>query len=191
MVTAIPLYMAPIIFLLLHTGNWEIAGPKIGNLFDNRGIHIYQEIENYFQLKIANSIRAPFADHLIKPDASSVRKIYRKLISGHFLIIAADECINGKLNAPSFGRITSTPRNILYALRFAKLTNAVLLPIYTTRTQGAHFTVNVLPSIEFDFKQFNEADLQAAQMKIDDIMDNIIRQNVDQWYYAKANDLGD
>lgn len=174
----------PVIFLLLHTGNWEIVGPKLAALFDKHPIHIYQEIDNYFQMKIAKNIRAPYADHLIRPHFSAGRKIYKKLISGHPLIIAVDEYVNGKLNGPSLGRDLSTSGNVIFALRLAKLTNAILLPVYTTRANGANFIVTVLPTIEFDFENFNDSDLKAAQFEIDKITDHIIRQNVDQWYYA-------
>ena len=179
----------PIIFLFLHTGNWEIAGPKLAKLFDQHPIHIYQEIDNYFQMKIAKNIRAPYADHLIKPHFSAGRKIYKKLISGHPLIIAVDEHVNGKLNGPSFGRELSASGNVTFALRLAKLSNAILLPFYTTRTSGANFTVTILPAMEFDFYNFNDTDLKAAQIKIDEITDHIIRQNVDQWYYATTSGL--
>lgn len=179
----------PIIFLLLHTGNWEITGPKLAALFVKHPIHIYQEIDNYFKMKIANNIRAPYANHLIKPHFSAGRKIYKKLISGHPLIIAVDEHVNGKLNGPSFGRDLSTSGNVVFALRLAKLTNAILLPVYTTRNNGANFTVTILPAMELDFENFNDADLKSAQIKIDEITDHIIRQNVDQWYYATSNGL--
>ena len=179
----------PVIYLFLHISNWEIVGPKIAELFGNRLIQIYQEIDNCFQMKIANNMRAPYADNLIKPGPSAGRKIYKKLVSGHILGIAVDECIDGKCDAPSFGRPLPQSGNILFALRLAKLTNAVLVPVYATRTQGPNFLLNVLPGIEFNFNNFNKNDLLSAQIQIDRIIENIVRQHVDQWYYAMGNDL--
>ncbi len=65
------------------------------------------------------------------------------------------------------------------------------MPIYTTRTNGAHFTLTILPAMEFDFDNFNDANLKAAQYKIDEITDHIIRQNINQWYYATTSGLCD
>ncbi|MCX7125417.1 MAG: hypothetical protein NTU49_06670 [Gammaproteobacteria bacterium] len=179
----------PLIFLALHTANWEVSYAKLLELFNNRGIYVYEVLKNRFQMKIAHSVRYPYANCRITPHPGSSKKIHSKLESNHFVWLAVDEHVPGKQSSPSFGRPLPASGNVLFALRSAKITNAVLLPVYVTRTQGAHFILNVLPTIEFNFNDFNDNDLKEAHIKIDNIIGSIVRQHVDQWYYAMKNDL--
>jgi KDO2-lipid IV(A) lauroyltransferase len=168
----------PLIFLLLHTGNWEVLGQKLikeGFIV----LHTYQsEGLNPFHRKIAANIRRPYKKHLITNNDSAVgRTILRRLTSGECLVIAMD------LGAqfPSLGRPLPTKGNLVQAIKLAKLSNAVLVPTYALRTKGARFDLHTLPHIELDFNGFNRQKLHEAVGLVDRTVEPIIRQHFDQW----------
>ena len=179
----------PIIYTFLHLGNWEIIGPKLDDLVSQRGIQIYQKLEDRFKLRIAENVRRPYAHALITNSPFVGKTIYNKLTNGYFLNIAVDEFINNKLSAPSFGRPLEHTGNLNFAVRLAKLTNAIICPVYATRRKGAYFTLHILPPIEFDFTDFNRVKLQDAEAQLDKLIDPIIRKHFDQWYYCAAPNL--
>ena len=176
----------PIIFLFLHLGNWEIIGPKLYPLLNRRVIQIYQLIDNRYQLRIAENVRRPYAHGLITTGPSVGKKIYNKLRDGYHLNIAVDELVNGELNTPSFGRPQSLSGNLSLAVRFAKLTNAILCPVYATRTKGARFVVHIVSPVVLDFTQWDKAKLTSSISALDALMGSIIRKHLDQWYYNTA-----
>jgi KDO2-lipid IV(A) lauroyltransferase len=179
----------PIIYTFLHLGNWEIIGPKLLDLVSPNGIQIYQKIEDRFKLYIAENVRRPYAHALITNSPYVGKKIYNKLIDRYFLNIAVDEFINNKLSAPSFGRPLEHTSNLSFAVRLAKLTNAVICPVYTTRKNGAYFTLHILPPIMLDFTEFNRVKLQEAVSQLDQLIDPIVRKHFDQWYYCATPNL--
>lgn len=179
----------PIIFLLLHLGNWELVGHKLYHLLDGRVVCVYQKLDNSVHLQIAKNTRREIAHILVTEGPFVGKKIYNKLREGHDLIMAVDEFVNDELNTPSFGRNLLIKGNLTRAVRFAKLTNAMLCPVYATRTQGARFLLHILPLIELDFADFDRIKLREAVAQLDSLIDPIIRQYFDQWYYAASLDL--
>lgn len=178
----------PIIFLFMHLGNWEVIGPKLLSS-GGRGIQIYQQLDDPYKLRIAENIRRPYAHSLITNGPFVGKKIYNKLMNGYQLSIAVDEHINNELNTPSFGRPLHLSGNLTFAVRLAKLTNAVLCPVYATRTKGARFLLHILPARVYDFTNFGNGELRKTVKELDQLIDPIIRQHIDQWFYATTLNL--
>ena len=176
----------PIIYTFLHLGNWEVLGPALYRLHDEHLIQIYQEIDDRYQLKIAENVRRPYKHALLTNTPFVGKKIYNKLKDGYALSIAVDAFVNNELNTPSFGRPLSLTGNLAYAVRLAKLTNAIICPAYVTRKKGARFTLHILPPVIFDFTDFNKTKLHLAIAQLDKLLDPIIRKHIDQWYYGSA-----
>lgn len=181
----------PVIFPFLHLGNWEVLGPKIDDMIEGHGIQIYQMLDDHYKMRIAENVRRPYADALITNGPFVGKKICNKLNEGYFLNIAVDEFMNNELTTPSFGRPINLTGNLSFAVRLAKLTNAVLCPAYLTRTKGARFVLHFLPAIAFDFTDFDTVKLREAVEQLDQLIDPIIRQYFDQWYYGSMLNLVD
>ncbi len=173
----------PVICLFLHLGNWEIIGPKLYDLLGGDWIQIYQLLDNRFKARIAERVRRPYAHSLVTSGPFVGKKIYNQLKAGYTLNIAVDECVNNKVNIPSFGRELPLTGNLSMAVRLAKLTKALLCPVYATRTKGAQFVVHVLPQIELDFKRLKSHEVMRV---LDAQLMSVIGQHLDQWYYAAA-----
>lgn len=179
----------PIIVIFLHLGNWEAIGPRCLELMGERFVQVYQMIDDKNKLYLANKVRHVYANHLIPNTPNAAKKIYNKLKEGYTVSLAVDEFIHNQLNTPSFGRPINLSSNLAYAVRFAQLTNAVLLPIYSTRTTGARFSLHIEAPVFFDFNKANRQTLSEMVTELDQRIDPIIRQHIDQWYYAHALNL--
>lgn len=169
----------------LHLGNWEtvlIAGIASGH----HGSGIYLVPENRFEHRLASASRARYGARFYAAGPRSLRDALRELRSrrGPF-IIYVDEFIRGRVQAPSFGRALSADANLAYAVQLAKKTNAALIPAYCLRLgDAARFRIHVLPPIELAERDDPEIELRENISILDSIIAPIIRQHLDQWYYA-------
>ena len=179
----------PVIIMFLHLGNWEIVGPKLKKYVNEQVLQIYQMIDDKTKLYIAEKVRRPYAKYLMPNTPNMAKKIYNKLTEGYTVCMAVDEFINNKLPIPSFGRSLGLSNNLAFAVRFAKLSNAVLCPVYAVRTKGARFQINIKPPVAFDFSDYNKQKLYDMVAELDLLIDPVIRQHIDQWHYAMALDL--
>ena len=59
-----------------------------------------------------------------------------------------DELARDRVWAPAFGRPLRAEGNIAYILRLARMTNALIVPLYSVRVAGrARFKVTILPAL--------------------------------------------
>ena len=179
----------PVIIMFLHLGNWEIVGPKLKAFVNEQVLQIYQMIDDKTKLYIAEKVRRPYAKYLMPNTPNMAKKIYNKLMEGYTVFMAVDEFINNKLPVPSFGRPLDLSNNLAFAVRFAKLSNAVLCPVYAVRTKGSQFEINIKPPVAFDFSDDSKEKLYDMVAQLDSLIEPIIRQHIDQWHYAMALDL--
>ena len=138
------------------------------------------------KLRIAENVRRPYAYALITSKPFVGKTIVNKLSEGYNLNMAVDERVNDELNTPSFGRPLRQVGNLTHAVRLAKLTNAILCVAYVTRTKGARFLLHIKPPVILDFTHFDKQALQDTVKQLDKQIDPIIREHLDQWYYASA-----
>lgn len=177
----------PLLFLAIHTGNYELVGPQLMEVLGHRGFNVYGEHNHLFLNKIFKRIRSPYKEYLVSErERFAFKKIYQGLLQGWGLITALDDTTR---SYPSFGRNLPSRNNLERAIRIAKRTNAILIPTYCLRKKGAHFAIHILPHIEPDFTDFNEEKMAEAIKPIDQLMGSIVRQHIDQWYWA-CRDLG-
>jgi len=175
----------PILVTPLHLGNWEtvlIAGIASGH----HGSGIYLVPENRFEHRLANASRARYGARFYAAGPRSLRDALRELRSrrGPF-IIYVDEFVRGRVQAPSFGRPLGADANLAYAVQLAKKTNAALIPAYCLRlNDSARFRIHVLPPVELVDRDDPETELRENIRILDSIIAPIIRQHLDQWYYA-------
>jgi len=182
----------PILVTPVHLGNWEtvlIAGISSGHL----GSGIYQPLENRFEDRIAMKVRARYGARFVAgAGPQSLRVALRELKSrqGPF-IIYIDEFIRDRVQAPLFGRPLRQDSNLSYAVRLAAMTNAALIPAYCVRVNdSARFKVQFLPPLELVRSADRAADIAVNAMRLDAILEPIIRRHLDQWYFALDLDLG-
>ena len=175
----------PLIFLGLHLGNWETI-PVTLLAQGWRGASIYIPPENRFDHAIANRARDLTGGSYIKADRKAgfeaIKTIQDKKQQ---LLMYVDELARDRVWAPAFGRPLRAEGNIAYILRIARMTNALIVPLYSVRVAGrARFQVTVLAPLAPVETGHRDADLLANVAMIDALIDPIIRAHLDQWFYV-------
>lgn len=167
----------PRICLLLHLGNFEMAGTRLVDLGESSA-QVTQRLVNPYRDRTLNRVRRSYADKLIPPGPKAGFQMLRILKGNGAISMAGDEYVGGELFAPSFGRPVRLDGNLARAVRLAKLTDAVICPYYCSRLKGAHFRLEVLPPVPLDF----ESDFpRRAVEQLDAAITPVIVAHLDQW----------
>jgi len=176
----------PLIGLGLHLGNWETIGVALLKLGFSGG-SIYVPPDNRFDQVIAARARrriSPEGALLARPNAAAEAYIMLTKKKQQ-IVIYADELSRGRVWGPAFGRALRVNGNIGNAVRLARLSNALIIPLYSERLgEQARFRVNVLPPVDLVDTGDRDADLLTNIGKIDALIDPIIRSHLDQWFFA-------
>jgi KDO2-lipid IV(A) lauroyltransferase len=176
----------PLIGLGLHLGNWETIGIA---LLKNglMGGSIYVPPDNRFDQVIAARAReriAPGGAILARQNAAAEAFIMLTKKKQH-IVLYADELNRGRVWGPAFGRDLRINGNIGNAVRLARLSHALILPVYSERLDDrARFRVTVLPTIELPVTDNRDEDLLRNIAAIDALIDPIVRAHLDQWFFA-------
>jgi lauroyl/myristoyl acyltransferase len=176
----------PMIGLGLHLGNWETLGLAMLRI-GFQGGSIYVPPDNRFDQIIAAKARrriAPEGAILARPNAAAEAYIMLTKKKQQ-IVMYADELSRGRVWGPAFGRALRTNGNIGNAIRLARLSNALIVPIYSERLgDQARFRVSALPPVDLVDTGDRDADLMTNIAKVDAVIDPIIRSHLDQWFFA-------
>ena len=170
----------PIIGMSLHLGNWETV-PVMALANGFKGASIYLPPDNRFDHLVVNRARDRLGgDYIIASRRTGFEAIRTLVKKNQGILMYVDEFVRGRVWAPAFGRPLRRQGNIAYILRIARLTGAVIFPIYSVRVEGrARFKVTVLPALDLVQSGDREADLMANIAMIDALIDPIIRAHLD------------
>jgi KDO2-lipid IV(A) lauroyltransferase len=175
----------PVVLAGLHLANWETIGAVVAAL----GYPIastYEPPENRFDHYIANRVRARYRMRMIYPDRAGGRAAYRAVVrGGEIFTFYVDEIFRGRVSAPAFGRGAKIAGNIGNAVRLARLTDADIIIVYCTRDgDRPRFTVTFTPPLAQARTADERADLAANVAALDRAITPIVKDHLDQWYYA-------
>jgi KDO2-lipid IV(A) lauroyltransferase len=175
----------PVILAGVHLGNWETIGAAV-NAAGYSIAATYEPPENRFEHRIANRVRSRYGMRMVYPDHQGGRAAYRCLVKEEqIFLFYVDELFRGKVSAPSFGRAPKTEGNIANVSRLARLTNAEIIVVYSVRLgDEPRFKVTFLPPIQQTRTADSRADLVANVAAIDRVIAPIIKDHLDQWFYA-------
>jgi KDO2-lipid IV(A) lauroyltransferase len=172
----------PVIFMCLHTGNWEVMGPATTHLgIDNHAI--VDPPENRFTAAIARHARTRYGMKLIPPGRGAMPRVVRLLKQGGSCSFFCDEEARGIINAPFFSRKAHTRGNLAFIVRLAKLTGALIVPCWCTRLHGCRFEVRYASPITLSAAENGQAGLLQNVVQLNAFIEPIIRQHLDQWYW--------
>jgi KDO2-lipid IV(A) lauroyltransferase len=175
----------PVVLAGLHLANWETLGAVVAAI----GYPItstYEPPENRFDHRIANRVRARYGMRMIYPDRAGGREAYRAVVRDkEIFIFYVDEIFRGRVSAPEFGRGAKIKGNISNTVRLARLTDADIIVAYCTR-HGDHprFTVTFTPPLDQVRTADEQTDLAANVAALDRAIAPIVKDHLDQWYYA-------
>jgi KDO2-lipid IV(A) lauroyltransferase len=176
----------PLIGLGLHLGNWETIGVAMLRL-GMQGGSIYVPPDNRFDHIIANRARRKIARDgaiLARPNAAAEAFILLTRQKKQ-VVLYADELARGRVWGPAFGRPLRVNGNIGNAVRLARLAKALIVPLYSVRLgERAQFQVNVLPAIDLIKTERREDLVMTNIAAIDALIEPIVRDHLDQWFFG-------
>jgi len=174
----------PQIWIFPHLGNWEVIGPTLVDLgYATNGLQITQPLRDQTRRKLVENVRRRYADHMISPGPGSANRIYRRLKTGGVLSIAIDECIDGEVYGPAFGRKPRQDGNLTRTARLAMRTDAMVLIIYAVRRRPANFVIRILPPTPIAFGSLKDEQLAEAATALNAVVEQIILEHIDQWFW--------
>lgn len=175
----------PLIGLGVHLGNWEAIGAAMLSL-GLQGGSIYEPPENRFDHMIANMARRKLPGKPILARQNAAAEAFILLTrKKQQVVIYADELARGRVWAPAFGRPLRTNGNIGNAVRLARMSNALILPLHCLRLgEQARFRVTIWPTYDPVRTEDRDADLLANVAAIDALIAPLIREHLDQWFFG-------
>ena len=175
----------PVIVAFAHLGNWETITSQIVDRAPGRLAALANPVpRNRVQAHIATLQRGRQGFTVMTIDGNVWRRAMRHLEQpGGILMVAADEQVEGRVSAPSFGRALDSRVNLAKIVRMAARTGAIILPLYSERLGGARFATQVLPPLEFarKLKIGSEEHLQQVA-RLDALFAPVVLRLIDQWF---------
>ena len=175
-----------VIVVSVHLANWEAIGRTLIGL-GYKGAAIYEVPENRFEHGIVLDFRERYGGKLVPQGSSGARAAYRTLYEMDGLLLSIDEIVDGFVTWPAFGRPLPLDGNIAFVARLAILADAEIVPAYCQRqNERAELTVRFLPPLDLARTGDRRKNLATNVAKINAVFEPLVRDNLDQWYYANA-----
>jgi len=175
-----------VIVAAVHLANWEAIGRALIGL-GYKGSAIYEVPENRFEHRIVQDFRNRYGGKLVPQGSSGARAAFRTLFEMDGLLLSIDDIADEHVTWPAFGRKLAHEGNIAFVARLANLADAEIVPAYCQRqNQRAELVVRFLPPLDLVRTGNKQAALAANIAKINAVFEPIVRDNLDQWYYANA-----
>jgi KDO2-lipid IV(A) lauroyltransferase len=180
----------PLLVAGIHLGNWELIG-VIGIRNGINGAGIYMPPENRFEHRIALSVRKRFGGEPIPPSPTTMIEARRVILEErNALVIYVDEFTRNRVQAPALGRTIEPSTNIEYIVRLGLATDAAIVTAYCLREHGtARFRCKVHPPLDYFRTDDVDADIAANVAQLNAIIEPVIRENLDQWFYLPDLEL--
>ena len=175
----------PVIVAFAHLGNWETITSQIVDRAPGRLAALANPLPpNRVQAHIAALQRGRQGFTVMTIDAIVWRRAMRHLERpGGILMVAADEQVEGRVSAPSFGRALDSRVNLAKIVRMAARTGAIILPLYSERLAGARFSTQVLPPLEFSRKlKLSPEEHRQRVAHLDALFAPVVLRLLDQWF---------
>lgn len=161
-----------------HLGAWE-CHEMIGNLTQTPIMVIVKNLKNPFVDKEINRLRRLTMIIPHSKDAA-IRGVIAYVKKKGIAAILIDQWAGPEgVWIPFFGRETSTTT---IAARFAKKTNARLIPSFCVRTAPGKYKIINYPEIKIE-NDSREAEMAATQ-KLNDVLEEMIRLYPEQWIWG-------
>jgi KDO2-lipid IV(A) lauroyltransferase len=123
---------------------------------------------------------------VLAPSLTSTRRAWRALVEERAsLLMFVDELVDGRVNAPAFGRPLRPRGNLANAVRLARASGAALIPAHVARRDGARFHVTFEPPVELSGGAAD--DLLPDVARLDALFTPIVLAQLLDWH--KLHDL--
>jgi KDO2-lipid IV(A) lauroyltransferase len=168
----------------VHVANWEVIAPTLTRLVQPL-YFIYQPPRNRFQHRIAARMRRLCGASLLPPSLTSTRRARRALVEERAsLLMFVDELVDGRVNAPAFGRPLRARGNLANVVRLARASGAAVIPAHVERRGTTRFHVTFASPVPLGR---NGDDLLGDVARLDALIEPIVLAHLLDWH--KLHDL--
>jgi KDO2-lipid IV(A) lauroyltransferase len=170
----------PVLVMGVHLANWEVIAPTLTRLVQPL-YFIYQPPRNRFQHAIAARVRTRCGATLLPPSLTSTRRARRALVEERAsLLIFVDELVDGRVNAPAFGRPLRARGNLANVVRLARASGAAVIPAHVERRAPTRFHVTFAAPVDLAGQEGD--DLMPDVERLDALITPIVLAQLDQWH---------
>ncbi len=162
-----------------HFGNWEAQGFCAAD----QGVKastVYRTANNPLVDRELQRLRSVIVDAQFPKGAGGARKILKYLKSGGMVAMLMDQKMNDGVPVPFFGEDAMTPPA---AAELAYKYGYPLIPLRSERLTGSRFRITVHPPINVLRSGDREADVRAALVEINALLEDWIRERPEQWLW--------
>jgi KDO2-lipid IV(A) lauroyltransferase len=179
----------PVLVAGLHLGNPEVLGLTLARL-GLRPVGVATRQPTDFRERVITDLRLRGGGRMIRADRDAMRPALSVLRGEEeTLLFWMDDYVRGRVNGPSLGRGPRRAGNIPLAVRLARLSGCALVPGFVERLPGAaaRFRTVFLPPVALPAGTGDRAaDLAAGAAALDAVLDPIVRERLEQWFFTIA-----
>jgi KDO2-lipid IV(A) lauroyltransferase len=163
-----------------HLGNWELFG-LTARKYDFPFVQVYRIPNNPLIDRMMRKVRRMSDDATLSKGPAGARKALEVLKRGGRLGMLVDQKMNDGISAPFFGiEAMTAPAVAQLGMRF----NCPVMPARIERLNGCRFRITAYPSMQFHDSGDRKADLRAAMVKINAMLEGWIRERPEQWLWV-------
>jgi KDO2-lipid IV(A) lauroyltransferase len=169
-----------VLILSAHMGSWELAS-VVPAMAGYSASGIYRPLDYAPLDRLVREVRSQFFDRLI-PNTRSMRKILQSLRAGELVGLMMDQNVDWYegVYVDFFGHRACTNKGLaLLALK----TGAPVVPIFLLRADRG-FRAVIGPEIPLIRTGDKIRDLEENTLRYNQVIENIIRQQPDQWFWV-------
>ncbi|MGB0934957.1 MAG: lauroyl acyltransferase [Alphaproteobacteria bacterium] len=170
----------PAIIFGAHLASWEVAIIAAAQ----RGLNMtqmYRATNNPWVDKIVMYAQGRGKQNILTKGRGDAKNILDALDDGTHFFILVDQKMNRGISVPFFGRDAMTAPA---AARMAIKYNCPLVPAQVERLGGFKFRVTYHPPIDIPDTGDAHADTKAAMVKVNQMIEDWVRQHPDQWLWV-------
>lgn len=169
----------PAIIVAAHLANWEILG-VVAHKFGLKSVLPFRAPGNFRLAEDVLAKREALMGTLVENSRGASFKIAAALDRGEHLGMLVDQRLGGGLNVPFFGRPAQT--NPL-AAKFARQYDCPVHGARAIRLPGGRLHLELTPRIELPRDKDGLIDVEAATIRINQIVEGWVREHPEQWFW--------
>lgn len=170
----------PIIFMTAHFGNWEILPFVINQRIETPLALVYRAPNNPWADNLIQKARGKATKAQLNKGSKGAKEIVKIIRQGDHVGMLVDQKMNEGLPLPFFGRLAMTVTSVAQlALKY----DAVVLPAYCVRKEGANFDVIFEKPMDMISTGETHKDIEANMRRVNEKIEEWIRKHPSQWLW--------
>jgi KDO2-lipid IV(A) lauroyltransferase len=169
----------PFILCTGHFANWDLALRILESLYPKWGV-MYRRANNNLVNDVINKWRSSDNINLIAKGPSGARSLVKSIKEKHSLCMLVDQKMNDGISIPFFNRPAMTAHAIA---KLALQYDYPIIPTQIVRKNGCRLQVIIHPELRIDRTANEEIEIVRIMTKINERLEQWIRENPGQWFW--------